>query len=149
MVLNSIETVKPVFLLSLMCMFPESNKASFWSQSFHLQNLGILQTRIDERRTPWKWTLTIFKYKNEYHKQSSKSKWKKWRHLSNFFFSSWVMVLKLPKIVHFLLICADLSKKPKSIKRIYFYPSERPPHALSENSIFYRGPSNNSQDIKE
>ena len=65
------------------------------------------------------------------------------------FFSSWVMVLKLPKIVHFLQICADLSKKPKSIKRIYFYPSERPPHALSENSIFYRGPSNNSQDIKE
>ena len=65
------------------------------------------------------------------------------------FFSSWVMVLKLPKIVHFLKICADLSKKPKSIKRIYFYPSERPPHALSENSIFYRGPSNNSQDIKE
>ena len=28
------------------------------------------------------------------------------------------MVLKLPKIVHFLQICADLSKKPKSIKTI-------------------------------
>ena len=47
--------------------------------------------------------------------------------------------------VHFLQICADLSKKPKFIKAIYFYPSERPHHALSENS----GPSNSSQDIKE
>ena len=52
------------------------------------------------------------------------------------FFSFWVMVLKLPKILHFFQICADLSKKPKSIKAIYFYPSERPHHALSENSIF-------------
>ena len=46
------------------------------------------------------------------------------------------MILKLPKIVHYLQICADLSKKPKSIKAIYFYPSERFYHALSENSIF-------------
>ena len=47
------------------------------------------------------------------------------------------MVLKLPKIVHFLQICADLSKKPN--------------HALSENSIFFIGVRdiNSSQDIKE
>ena len=39
-----------------------------------------------------------------------------------FFFSSWVMVLKLTKIVHFLQICADLSKKSKSIAAfIYIY----------------------------
>ena len=45
-------------------------------------------------------------------------------------------------------MCADLSKKPKSIKTIYLYPSERP--YLSGNSIFfYRGLSNYSQDIKE
>ena len=49
---------------------------------------------------------------------------------------SWFMFFKLPKIVHLLQICADLSKKPKSIKEIYFYLSERPHHALSENSIF-------------
>ena len=48
------------------------------------------------------------------------------------------MVLKLPKIVDFLQICADLSKKPKSIKAIYLDPSERPHHALLENSMFYR-----------
>ena len=46
------------------------------------------------------------------------------------------MVLKLPKIVHFLQICANLNKKPKYIKAIYFYPFERPHQALSENSIF-------------
>ena len=31
------------------------------------------------------------------------------------------MVLKLPKIVHFLQICPDLSKKSKSTKAIYLY----------------------------
>ena len=46
------------------------------------------------------------------------------------------MVLKMPKIVFFLQICADLNKKPKFIEAIYFYPSKRPHHALSENSIF-------------
>ena len=46
------------------------------------------------------------------------------------------MVLKLSKIVQFLQICADDSKKPKYNKTIHFYPSERPHHALSENSIF-------------
>ena len=67
-VLNSIEKVKPGFLLSLMCMFPELSETKFWSHSLHLQNSGNLQTKIDERRTPWKWVLTIFKCKNEDHK---------------------------------------------------------------------------------
>ena len=43
------------------------------------------------------------------------------------------MVLKMPKIVHFLEICADLRKKSKSIKAVYLHPSERPHYALSEN----------------
>ena len=59
------------------------------------------------------------------------------------------MVLELSKIVHFLQICADLSKESKSIKVIFLYPSERPYHALSENSMFYRGLSNSLQDIEE
>ena len=54
------------------------------------------------------------------------------------------MALNSPS-VHFLKICADLSKKPKSIKAINFRPTERPHHTLSENS----GPCNSSQDIKE
>ena len=58
------------------------------------------------------------------------------------------MVLKLPKIVHFLQICPDLRKKSKYIKSIYLYPSSvRPYHSLSENSMFYRGLSNSLQDI--
>ena len=55
-------------------------------------------------------------------------------------FLFWVMLLKLPKIVHFFQICANLRKKSKYIKGIYFYPSEIPHYALSENGIFYRGP---------
>ena len=47
LVLNSIEKVKSGSLLFLMCMFPESNGTKFWSHSFHLQNSGILQTRMD------------------------------------------------------------------------------------------------------
>ena len=52
-------------------------------------------------------------------------------------FSSWIMVLKLPKKVKFLQFCADLSKKSKSIKAIYIYASETPRYALSENGIVY------------
>ena len=59
------------------------------------------------------------------------------------------MVLKLLRIVHFLKVCADLSKKAKSVKAIYLYPSKRPPHGLSENNMFYRGLRNSSQDIEE
>ena len=59
------------------------------------------------------------------------------------------MVVKLPKIVHFLQICADLGKKSKFIKTNYLYPSERPHYALSENSMFYRGLRNTSRDIEE
>ena len=56
------------------------------------------------------------------------------------------MVFKLPKIGQILQISADFSKKSISIKAIYFDPSERPRHALLENSIFYRGMSNSSRD---
>ena len=67
------------------------------------------------------------------------------------FFPSWVMVLKLPNIVHFLQISTDLSKKSKSIKAIYLYSSERPHHALSENSrgLRNRGLRNSLWDIQE
>ena len=45
------------------------------------------------------------------------------------------MVLKLSIKVHFLQFCADLSKKPKSIKEIYIYATEMSLYALSENGI--------------
>ena len=63
------------------------------------------------------------------------------------FFPPGVMVLKLPKIVHCLQICADLISR--SIRAIYLCPYERPYHALSENDMFYRGLDNSSQDIEE
>ena len=60
---------EPDFLLLLMGMFSESNKKKIWSHSSHLQNSATWQTRMDESRTPWKWIVAIFKYKNEYHRQ--------------------------------------------------------------------------------
>ena len=63
------------------------------------------------------------------------------------FFLSWDVVLKLPKLVHFFQIYADLSRRPKHIKAIYSYPSERPNHALSENTIFYRVPKLTAHEI--
>ena len=47
------------------------------------------------------------------------------------------MALKLSKKVHFLQLCADLTKKFKSIKAIYIYASESSRYALSENGIVY------------
>ena len=49
-------------------MCPEMNGTKLWSHSFHLQNSGIFQTRVDRKGTLWKWILTIFNYKIEYHK---------------------------------------------------------------------------------
>ena len=52
-------------------------------------------------------------------------------------FPSLVVVLKLPKKMHFLQFCADLTKKSKSIKAVYIYASERSRYALSENGTVY------------
>ena len=60
LVLNSIEKVKPGFLLSIMCMFPESNGTKFWSHSFYFQNSGTLQTRTDQTADPMKMNLDNF-----------------------------------------------------------------------------------------
>ena len=62
-------------------------------------------------------------------------------------FSSRVMVLKLPKKVHFMQFCAYLSKKPKSVKAIYIHASESSHYTLLENDIVYRGLKHRSRDI--
>ena len=59
------------------------------------------------------------------------------------------MVLKLSKIVNFLQVYAELSKKSKSIKATYLCPSELPHHAFTEDSIFYRGLTNNWRYIEK
>ena len=151
LVLKLTEKVKPGSLLSLMCMFPESNGTKFWSHSFHLQNSGILQTRMDQRGDPMKTNFDIFQIQKWISQtvRAQKVDEKNGVICLVSFFPSWVMVLKLPKIVHFLQICADLSKKSKSTKAIYLYPSERPHHALSKNIMFYKSLSNSSRDIEE
>ena len=134
-----------------MCIFPESNGRKFWSHSFHFQNSGILLTRMDQREDTMKTNFDIFQ------KQKWISQTVRAQKLDEnngviclvSFFHSRVMVLKLPKIVHFLQICADLSKKSKSIKGVCLYSSERPHYALAENSMFNRDLSNSSRDTED
>ena len=66
-----------------------------------------------------------------------------------FMFSSWIMNLELSKKVHFLQFCADISKKPESVKAIYIYASESSHYTLPENDIVYRGLSHPSFDISD
>ena len=102
----------------------------------HLRNLGILKTTIDLRGDPIEMNFDIFQMRNWIPQTVRAQKADEKRgHLSNVIFSFCVMVLKLARIVHFLQLCADLSKKCKSIKAIYLYPSKRPHHPLSENLI--------------
>ena len=123
LVLNSKEKLKPVFLLSLMCMFP-------WCVFFRLQWT---------KGGTWRWILTNFQIQKGILQtvRAQKLDAKNGVICLVSFFLSWVMVLKLPKIVHFLEICANVSKKSKSIKAIYLYRSERPHHGLSGNSMFH------------
>ena len=118
--LNSTEKVKPGFLLSLMCMFPESNSTKLWSHSFQLQNSGILQTRMNQRGNPIKINFDILQIQ-KWISQTVRAQ-KINEKIGSF--PSWVGVLKLSKIVHFLYICANLSKKSKSLKAIYLHSSQ-------------------------
>ena len=52
-------------------------------------------------------------------------------------FPSRVMVLKLSKKMYFFAICANLSKKSKSIKATYICASEWSRYVLSENGIVH------------
>ena len=50
---------------------------------------------------------------------------------------SWVVILKLSKILSFFPIFADVSKKSKTVTAIYAYASESSRFALLENGISY------------
>ena len=76
-VLNSTEKVKPGFLLSLMCVFSQSGQNPNLT-AFTSKILVFCRPEWAKEGTPWKWILTIFKWKNEFPKQlGSESRWKK------------------------------------------------------------------------
>ena len=87
---------------------------------------------MDQRRTPWKWILTTSNAKMRFlNSYGSKNRWKKNGVISLvFIFRSWVMVLKLSKIVSFLLFFADVSKKFKVAIAVYVNASESSRFAL-------------------
>ena len=86
---------------------------------------------MDQRRTPWKWVLTIFKCKNEFPKQLGLMP-SLVAHAMVFMPPSWVIVLKLSKIVSFLQFFAEVSKNSKAALIIYIYASE------SSRLVFFR-----------
>ena len=101
------------------------------------QNWGIYRPEWAKRGTTWKWSLSIFKYKNECCKQLMQKKKKKKGVIRLVSMSpSWVMVLELPKKVHFYQFCTDLSKKHKFVKVICIHASESSDYTFSENVIW-------------
>ena len=104
-----------------MCMFPESSGTKFWSYSFYFQNSDIFRPELNKWGTQWKRILAFFKYKNEYHKQGSKSRWKNGVICLVSFFSSKVMVLKLPKIVFFFCKFVLASTRNLNLLKQFIY----------------------------
>ena len=87
------------------------------------KNSGILKTRMDQRGDPMKINFDIFQIQKLISQtiRGQKVDEINWVICLIFMSPSWVLVLKFAKIVHFLQICADLCKKPRSIKVIYLY----------------------------
>ena len=91
-----------------MHIFPESNETKFWSHCLHLQTVSA-------------------------RKANDKSG------VINLVFisPSWVMVLKLSKILSFLQFFANVSKKSKAVIAIYVYASEGSRFTLLESCVGY------------
>ena len=113
------------------------------------QNSGILQTRMYQWSRPHKnefWHFSNAKWISQTVK-AQKVDEKNGVICLVSYFPSWVMVLKLPKIVQICVLTS--ARNLNLLKAIYLYPSGRHHHALSKNSMFYRGLSNSSRDIEE
>ena len=98
------------FSVTSECYFLEKYRELSESEAF-AQKLRYFTDQNGPKGVPWKWILSIFKFKNECYKQSRKSSWKNGAICIVSMFPSPVMVLKLSKKVHFLQFCTDLSKK--------------------------------------
>ena len=119
------------------------------SHSFHLQNSGILQTRISQRKDPMKMNFDNFQMQKwvSYTVRAWNADEKN-RFICLVFMSpSWVMVLKLSKIVFFLQFLADVSKKSKAVLAIFVYASESSCFALLENGTGYYALTQSLEDI--
>ena len=142
LVLNSIEKVKPAFFFNFYVTWIEQEKILILQLS--PPKLRYFVDQNGSEGDSMKMSFENFQIQ-KWVSQTAKKVDEKNGFIS--FFSSWVMVLKLPKLVPCLQICADLLSI--SIKAIYLSSCERPYHALSENNMFYWSLSISSQDIEE
>ena len=147
LVFNSIEKVKYCFLLSLMWMFPESNETN---HSFHLQNSGILQIRINQREDPMKTNFDIFQIQKWISQtvRAQKVGEKNGVIYLVSFFPSWVLVLKLPKIVHFCKFVLTSARNLNLLKQ-FIYIHLKNVIMLFQKIVFYRGMNNSSRDVED
>ena len=104
-----------------------------------------------QRRTQWKWILAIFKYKNKYQtvraQKVDETNGVIW--LISFFLS-WVMALKLPKIVHFSIFVLTSARNLNILKQ-FISIHLKDLIMFFEKIVFFIGVQdfNSSRDIKE
>ena len=139
-ILNSIEKVKPWYFTFLNVYASSIKGIKFWSHRFHLQNSGILQTRMDQKRNSIKMKFNNFQIQKWISQTVRTQKADKNGVICLVSsFPSSVMVLKLTKIVSFFQLFADISKKAKAVIAIYGYASQSSRFPLLENGIGYHG----------
>ena len=91
----------------------------------------------------WEWLFSKTKM-NVTDSLNGKSRWINGSFVYFPWFLSELWSLNGPKKNKFLQFSADLSKKPKSVKVIYIYPSESSHYTLLENDVVYRSLSHSS-----
>ena len=85
------------------------------------KNWSILQTRMDQRVTTWRWIVSIFKFRNEIYKQLERKK--DGKNEVSFLvsmFPSWVMVIKLSKKVNFCNFVMTLARSLSLLKQFTY-----------------------------
>ena len=109
-----------------------------------VQNLGISQTWMDQRGRHMKINFDYFQIQNWMLQtvRAEEVDEKSGVICLVSIFPSCVMVFTLSKKVNLFQFCADLSKKPKSVKASYIYASESSHSTFLENNMVYRGRSN-------
>ena len=98
-------------------MCSESNGTKFWSQSFHLQNSGLFQTKMDQRGVPMKMNFENFQIQKWISQtvRAQKADEKNGVICLVYLFPSWVVILIVAEIVSLLQFCTDVSKKSNPV----------------------------------
>ena len=122
---NSIEKVKPVFLLSSMCISSELNETKSYCHSFHLQNSYILQTIKGQSGDPMKINFDNFQMEKWVSETGFEKQMKK---MGSFFWFSCLLFelrsLNCQILCPLCIVFVDFSNKSKTVIVVYVYAFE-------------------------